>query len=97
MWAVRALPGIVDAVGCEIEVNMDSGIRSGQDVLMARALGAHGVYVGRACLYGLEALGKAGVTRALEIIRKELDVTMAMCGHTDIGQVDRSVLVPGTS
>ncbi len=94
--AIRALPGIVDTVGREIEVHMDSGIRSGQDVLKARALGAQGVFVGRAYLYGVGALGEAGVTRALEIIRKELDVSMAMCGHTDINQVDRRVLVPGT-
>ncbi len=94
--AIRVLPGIVDAVGREVEVHMDSGIRSGQDVLRARALGARGVYIGRAALYGLGALGEAGVVRALEIIRKELDLTMAMCGHTDIDQVDRRVLVPGT-
>jgi len=91
--AIRALPRIVDAVGRGIEVHMDSGIRSGQDVLKARALGAQGVYIGRAYLYGLGALGELGVTRALEIIHKELDVTMAMCGHSRIDDVDRHVLI----
>jgi L-lactate dehydrogenase (cytochrome) len=94
--AIRALPGIVRAVGERIEVHMDSGIRSGQDVLRARALGATGTYIGRAFVYGLGALGEAGVTRALEIIHKELDLTMAMCGHTDIDQVDARILIPGT-
>ena len=90
--AIRALPAIVDAVGREIEVHMDSGIRSGQDVLKAWALGARGVYIGRAFLYGLGAAGEAGVSKALDIIRKELDVTMAFCGHTQIEQVTREVL-----
>lgn len=94
--AIRALPRIVQAVGRGIEVHMDSGIRSGQDVLKARALGAQGVYIGRAFLYGLGALGEQGVTRALEIIHKELDLSMAMCGRTRIDQVDRQVLVDGT-
>lgn len=75
---------------------MDGGIRSGQDVLKAVALGARGTYIGRAFLYGLGALGEAGVTRALEIIRNELDLTMAFCGRTDIQAVDRSILLPGT-
>lgn len=94
--AIHTLTDIVDAVGRQIEAHMGSGIRSGQDVLKARALGAQGMYVGRAYLYGLGALVKTGVTRALEIIRKELDLTMAMCGHTNIEQVDRRVLVAGT-
>jgi L-lactate dehydrogenase (cytochrome) len=94
--SISALPGIVDAVGKHIEVHMDGGIRSGQDVLKAVALGAKGTYIGRAFLYGLGAMGEAGVTRALEIIHKELDLTMAFCGRTDINTVDRSILVPGT-
>ncbi|MCU0773187.1 MAG: alpha-hydroxy-acid oxidizing protein [Ideonella sp.] len=94
--SIRALPEIVAEVGSKIEVHMDGGIRSGQDVLKAWALGARGTYIGRAFLYGLGAMGEAGVTRALEIIHKELDLTMAFCGHTKIGTVDRSILVPGT-
>ncbi len=94
--SIRALPAIVDAVGKEIEVHMDGGIRSGQDVLKARALGARGVYIGRAYLYGLGAMGEAGVTKSLEIIRKELDTTMALCGRTDINTIDKSILLPGT-
>jgi L-lactate dehydrogenase (cytochrome) len=94
--SISALPAIVDAVGKQIEVHMDGGIRSGQDVLKARALGAHGTYIGRAYIYGLGALGEAGVTKSLEIIRKELDLTMAFCGHTDINKVDRGILLPGT-
>ena len=91
--SIRALPKIVDAVGDTIEIHMDSGIRSGQDVLKARALGARGVYIGRAFLYGLGAMGQAGVQCALEIIHKELDVTMALCGHRDIENVGRDILV----
>ncbi len=94
--SIAALPAIVDAVGSQIEVHMDSGIRSGQDVLKAWALGARGTYIGRAMVYGLGAMGEAGVTKALQIIHKELDVTMAFCGHTDIRNVDRSILIPGT-
>jgi L-lactate dehydrogenase (cytochrome) len=94
--SIEALPAIVDAVGSKIEVHMDSGIRSGQDVLKARALGARGTYIGRAMLYGLGAMGEEGVTKALEIIHKELDLTMAFCGHTDVETVDRSILLPGT-
>jgi L-lactate dehydrogenase (cytochrome) len=81
--SIRMLPAIMDAVGNEVEVHLDSGIRSGQDVLKALALGAKGTYIGRAYTYGLGAAGEAGVTRALEIIHKELDVTMALCGETD--------------
>jgi L-lactate dehydrogenase (cytochrome) len=94
--SIHALPRIVDAVGSKIEVHMDGGIRSGQDVLKAWALGARGTYLGRAAIYGLGAMGEAGVTKALEIIRNELDLTMAFCGHTQIGTVDRSILLPGT-
>jgi len=92
--SIRALPAIVDAVGSRIEVWMDGGIRSGQDVLKAIALGARGTLIGRPFLYGLGALGEAGVTRCLEIIRNELDLTMAFCGRTDIREVDRSILWP---
>jgi len=94
--SIRALPAIVDAVGSRIEVHMDGGVRSGQDVLKACALGARGTYIGRAFLYGLGAMGEAGVTRALELIHRELDLTMAFCGKTKITDVDRQVLLPGT-
>jgi L-lactate dehydrogenase (cytochrome) len=94
--SIAALPAIVAEVGSKIEVHMDGGIRSGQDVLKARALGAQGTYIGRAMLYGLGAMGEAGVTKVLQIIHKELDLTMAFCGRTRIEQVDRSVLLPGT-
>ena len=94
--SIQALPPIVDAVGKQIEVHMDGGIRSGQDVLKARALGAQGTYIGRAFLYGLGAMGEEGVTKALEIIHKELDLTMAFCGHTQIKTVDKNILLPGT-
>lgn len=90
--SISMLPKIVDAVGNDIEVHMDGGIRSGQDVLKARALGARGVFIGRPYLYGLGAMGKKGVTRALDIIRKELDVTMALCGKRDIEEIDRSII-----
>ena len=94
--SIRALPKIVDAVGSQIEVHMDGGIRSGQDVLKAKALGAKGTYIGRAFLYGLGAMGQPGVTKALEIIHKELDLSMAFCGRTQIDAVDQSILLPGT-
>ena len=94
--SIEALPAIVAAVGSQIEVHMDGGIRSGQDVLKAWALGARGTYIGRAMLYALGAMGQAGVTQALEIIHKELDLTMAFCGHTKISTVDKSILLPGT-
>jgi L-lactate dehydrogenase (cytochrome) len=94
--SIRALPAIVDAVGHRTEVHMDGGIRSGQDVLKAIALGAKGTYIGRSMLYGLGAMGENGVTRALEIIQKELDLTMAFCGRTDIRDVDPGVLLRGT-
>jgi len=94
--SIGALPEIVDAVGKEIEVHMDGGIRSGQDVIRALALGAKGVYIGRPFLYGLGAMGEAGVARCLEIIRNELDLTMAFCGLRDVTHVDRNILLPGT-
>jgi L-lactate dehydrogenase (cytochrome) len=94
--SIAALPSIVDAVGGQIEIHLDSGIRSGQDVIKALALGAHGVYIGRAFLYGLGAMGEAGVTKCLEIIRNELDLTMAFCGLNDIRQVSKEILIPGT-
>lgn len=94
--SISALPAIADAVGSRIEVWMDGGIRSGQDVLKAVALGARGTMIGRAFLYGLGAYGQAGVTRALEILYKEMDVTMALCGHKHINQIDRGILMPGT-
>ena len=85
--SIAALPAIVDAVGKDIEVHMDGGVRSGQDVMRALCLGARGVYIGRPFLYGLGAGGEAGVTRAIEILRKELDLTMALCGERDIRNV----------
>jgi L-lactate dehydrogenase (cytochrome) len=94
--SITALPAIVDAVGKNMEVWMDGGIRSGQDVLKARALGARGTMIGRAWLYGLGAMGQEGVTKALEIIHKELDLTMAFCGRTDINTVDKGILLPGS-
>jgi L-lactate dehydrogenase (cytochrome) len=94
--SIGALPAIVEAVGKEIEVHMDGGVRSGQDVIRALALGAKGVYIGRPFLYGLGALGEPGVTKCLEIIRNELDLTMAFCGLRDVNDVDSNILLPGT-
>ncbi|WLI90899.1 alpha-hydroxy acid oxidase [Massilia sp. R2A-15] len=94
--SIGALPAIVEAVGKQIEVHMDGGIRSGQDVIRALALGAKGVYIGRPFLYGLGAGGEAGVTKCLEIIRNELDLTMAFCGLRDVNHVDKNILLPGT-
>ena len=91
--SIEALPAIVAEVGNQIEVHMDGGIRSGQDVLKAWALGARGTYIGRAFLYGLGALGEEGVTKTLEIIHKELDLTMAFCGHRSIETVNRNILL----
>jgi isopentenyl diphosphate isomerase/L-lactate dehydrogenase-like FMN-dependent dehydrogenase len=95
--SIQALPAIVAAVGDKTEVWMDGGIRSGQDVLKAWALGARGTMIGRAMVYGLGAMGEAGVTKALQIIHKELDVTMAFCGHTDIRNVDGCILLAGAA
>jgi L-lactate dehydrogenase (cytochrome) len=94
--SIEALPAIVAEVGSQIEVHMDGGVRSGQDVLKAMALGAKGTYIGRSFLYGLGAMGEEGVSKALEIIHKELDLSMAFCGRTQMTQVDRSILLPGT-
>lgn len=93
--SIRMLPRIVAAVGDRVEVHMDGGIRSGQDVLKALAMGAKGTYIGRSFIYGLGAMGEAGVTKALEVIHKELDITMALCGERDIANVGRhNLLVP---
>jgi L-lactate dehydrogenase (cytochrome) len=91
--SIRALPAIVAAVGTQIEVLFDGGIRSGQDVLKALALGAKGTMIGRAYIYGLGAMGEAGVTKALEVIHKELDMTMALCGRRDVTTLDRDILL----
>src|SRR5690554_4644275 len=93
--SISALPRVVHAVGKDIEVWVDGGIRSGQDVLRALALGAKGTMIGRAFLYALGAMGEPGVQRCLEIIAKELDITMAFCGRTDIQEIDRSILLNG--
>jgi L-lactate dehydrogenase (cytochrome) len=90
--SIRALPEIVDAVKNEVEVWFDGGIRSGQDVLKALALGARGTLIGRAFAYGLGAMGEAGVTRALEVIEKELDVSLALCGLRDVRDAGPAIL-----
>ena len=90
--SVTALPAIVEATAGRIEVHLDGGIRSGQDILKAVALGAKGTYIGRPFLWGLGAAGKPGVLRALEILRNELDVTMALCGKRDIRDIDADIL-----
>jgi L-lactate dehydrogenase (cytochrome) len=92
--AIDALPRIAEAIGGDVEVWMDSGIRSGQDVLKALALGAHGTMIGRAYIYGLGAMGEAGVTKCLELMANELDLTMAFCGMRDIRDVDARILWP---
>tara|TARA_R110000787_G_scaffold1400_6_gene5565 strand:+ start:5178 stop:6344 length:1167 start_codon:yes stop_codon:yes gene_type:complete len=93
--SIRALPSILETVGDQIEVHLDSGIRSGQDVLKAMAMGASGTYIGRAFIYGLGAMGQAGVTAALEVIHRELDLTMALCGETSIeGLGKHNLLIP---
>ena len=94
--SIAALPAIVDAVGNQVEVHLDGGIRSGQDVVRSLALGARGVYIGRAFLYGLGAMGEAGVTRCLQIIGNELDLTMAFCGLRDVQNIDSRILLPGS-
>jgi len=93
MSSIRALPSILDAVGGQVEVHLDSGIRSGQDILKAVAMGATGTYIGRAYTYGLGAMGEAGVTRCLEILHKELDVSMALCGRQNVASLDRDILL----
>ena len=93
--AIRMLGPIVEAVGDRIEVQFDGGIRSGQDVLKALALGAKGTYIGRAFVYGLGAMGEAGVTKALEVIHRELDITMALCGERNVADLGRhNLLLP---
>ncbi|NOC84441.1 alpha-hydroxy acid oxidase [Ruegeria sp. HKCCD6428] len=93
--SIRVLPEIMDAVGNDVEVHLDSGIRSGQDVLKALALGARGTYIGRAFVYGLGAMGQKGVTTALEVIQKELDTTMALCGEKTVSALGaHNLLVP---
>ena len=93
--SIRVLPEIMDAVGGDVEVHLDSGIRSGQDVLKALALGAKGTFIGRAFIYGLGAMGQQGVTTALEVIHKELDTTMALCGERNVSDLGRhNLLIP---
>ncbi len=93
--SIRVLPEIVDAVGGDVEVHLDSGIRSGQDVLKALALGAKGTFIGRAFIYGLGAMGQQGVTTALEVIQKEIDTTMALCGERTVSNLGRhNLLIP---
>ena len=91
--SIKALPGIVEAVGDKIEVHMDGGIRSGQDVLKALALGAKGTYIGRSHIYGLGAMGQEGVRKSLELIHKELDISMALCGHKRVQDLNRNTLL----
>jgi len=86
------LPKIADAVGGEIEVMFDGGIRTGQDVVRAVALGARSCMIGRAYVYGLGAAGEAGVRRAIEVLGTELDVTMALCGVKSVREIDRRVI-----
>ncbi|MEK0162445.1 alpha-hydroxy acid oxidase [Phaeobacter sp. JH18-32] len=93
--SIQMLPAIMEAVGDQIEVHLDSGIRSGQDILKALALGATGTMIGRAFVYGLGAMGQAGVTRALEVLHKELDTTMALCGEKSVANLGRhNLLIP---
>ena len=91
--SIRMLRPILDAVGDKVEVHLDSGIRSGQDVLKALAMGAKGTHIGRAYVYGLGAMGEAGVTKALEVIHKELDVSMALCGKRDVSALGRDIML----
>ena len=91
--SIKALPAILDAVGDKVEVHMDGGIRSGQDILKAVALGAKGTYIGRTFIYGLGAMGEAGVTKALEVLHKEMDISMALCGHRTMDEVTRDTLL----
>ena len=91
--SIKALPAILDAVGDKVEVHMDGGIRSGQDILKAAAMGAKGTYIGRTFIYGLGAMGEAGVTKALEVLHKEMDISMALCGHRTMNEVSRDTLL----
>lgn len=91
--SIRVLPSVVQAVKGQTEIWLDSGIRSGQDVLKALAMGADATMIGRAYIHGLGAMGEKGVTAALEVIRKEMDITMALCGRRDITSVGRDILL----
>jgi L-lactate dehydrogenase (cytochrome) len=91
--SIKALPSILDAVGNKIEVHLDSGIRSGQDVLKALAIGATATHIGRAYIYGLGAMGEAGVFKSLEIIQKELDISMGLCGVRRIDELSHDTLL----
>ena len=91
--SIKALPAILDAVGDKVEVHIDGCIRSGQDILKAVALGAKGTYIGRTFIYGLGAMGEAGVTKALEVLHKEMDISMALCGHRTMDEVSRDTLL----
>ena len=91
--SIKALPPIAEAVGDKIEVWMDGGIRSGQDLLKALAMGAQGTLIGRAFEFGLGAMGEAGVTKALEIIHQEFDTSMALCGVRSVGEIGRRVIL----
>ena len=91
--SIRVLPSIVRAVKGQTEIWLDSGIRSGQDVLKALALGADATMIGRAYLHGLGAMGEKGVTTALQVIAREMDITMALCGRRDVTTVDRDILL----
>ncbi|WP_417356129.1 alpha-hydroxy acid oxidase [Gallaecimonas pentaromativorans] len=93
--SIRMLPAIIEAVGGKTEVYLDSGIRSGQDILKAMALGADGCMAGRAYIYGLGAMGEAGVSKALEVMHKELDISMALCGERQLSEIGRkNLLIP---
>ena len=93
--SITMLPSILRAVGDKTEVWLDSGIRSGQDVMKAMAMGAKGTMIGRSYIYGLGAMGQAGVTRALEVMQKEMDITMALCGATTVDGLSReNLLIP---
>jgi len=94
--SITALPKVADAVGSEIEVMFDGGVRTGQDVVRALALGARACMIGRSYVYGLGAYGEAGVTKAIEVLGKELDVTMALCGVSRVQDIDRRVIASTT-
>ena len=91
--SIEALPSILEAVGDKIEVHLDGGVRSGQEILKAVAMGAQGTYVGRPYIYGLGAYGEKGVTLALELMQNELDISMALCGYKNIKDVNRSAIL----
>jgi len=91
--SIRSLRPILAAVGDQLEVHLDGGIRTGQDMLKALAMGAKGVHIGRAYIYGLGAYGEAGVTKALEIIHEEMDLSMALCGRRDVKKLDEDILL----